>query len=396
MCDIKIRTEKILSRQAINCPFFVLPHTRKVFVMRKLILVFLVFFFHQVVSATEVNFSSHFAPLGTVTLYDENGKTVFVRHGQGEISVDLLEGIYSVDFQDTSGMSAFSEDGRLMFVPAVSGAEIDIYPTYVSGLVRPLMRIATGVGAIHRLKSEILRRQEGDGFKHKHSGFMKVGMQYANHTFNGDTSAMRANMVRESSRAMTGGYTYSWPTGDVLGTFSYLASDVGAFNSMKSVYGINTSCRKTQIVKNYNPCNLTYGYDDALTSFSSQGGKNKGGQCKAFTNLVAYRSGVLHGTNWAWKSLPTDSSTVGYPALTASNIQAGDVIRRPSGAYSDPHGGIVVRVLTNGAVILDSNWVGGGNGNENIGTHVMSFTGTGSISDLGSYRRYTCVYTNNC
>lgn len=379
--------------------------------MRKLILVFLTLFFYQVSSAaggqaftTEVTFSSHFAPLGQITLYDDDGDTVFVWHGQGEIKAELLEGIYFVDFQDNSGMSAFSDDGRLMFVPAVSGAEIDVYPSYVRNLERPLMRIAAGVGAIHRLKSEMLRRQEGDGFKREHAGFIKVGMQYANHTFNGDTTAMRVNLIRESSRAMTGGYTYSWPTGNVPGSFSYLASDVGAFNSMKDGikgYGTSTSCRRVQGVSGlnsgYTKCYLTYGYDDTPSLFSSQGGKFKGGQCKAFTNLVAYRSGVLHGTNWAWKNLPSDSVTTNYPLLTSGNIQAGDVIRRPYPTYTDPHGGIVVRVLSgNKAVILDSNWVDGGNGNENIGTHEMSFTGSGSISDLGTYRRYNCVYANNC
>jgi hypothetical protein len=117
------------------------------------------------------------------------------------------------------------------------------------------------------------------------------------------------------------------------------------------------------------------------------------GQCKALQNLVLYRSGVYHKSGgWAFSTLPLDSRvpSVGRKA-TSGALRLGDVLRRPNG-----HSAIVVRIINNTSVVVfDSNWVGG-DGYEHSGSHVMSFTGTGKITDLGTYYILDCVYNGTC
>ncbi len=244
-----------------------------------------------------------------------------------------------------------------------------------------------------------------------------------------DTAHTR--VIQECSQAMSGSWwTYNetnWPATTTYGTYAYISSDLGAWGRLlDSTYGCTTntsgscitpwtrgwwtSCRSNTSVQNFTPCSETYGDLDAASQFDCQGScasgiKHRGGQCKPFMNLVAYRSGLYQNSGNAWKSFPSDAAIAGsdpngtlMPKATWSNIVEGDYLRRPKTAtVLDPHATIVVRKIDSAhVVVVDSNWVNGGDGNETIGSHVMGFTGTGAISDLGSYRVLRCVYTGGC
>ncbi len=229
-------------------------------------------------------------------------------------------------------------------------------------------------------------------------------------------------VIQECSQAMTGSWwTYNatnWPTGTTYGTYAYISNDLGAWGKLLDNtynYGIRgwwTSCRKTNSppTNNYGPCSLTYGDLDTASLYDSQGGSYKhGGQCKPFMNLVAYRSGLYQNPGYAWKSFPSDAcikcsncdnnnciarsdTDTNYPKATYANIVEGDYLRRPYG-----HAAIVVRKISSSQVIvLDSNWVNGGDGYETIGSHSMGFTGSNDNYDLGAYRVLKCAYTGGC
>lgn len=218
--------------------------------------------------------------------------------------------------------------------------------------------------------------------------------------YSGAPTGDRGRLLWEATRAVVGSAnadSEDWsPTGDMYATSSYVSTDTGAWSSLRSAYGIYVSCRNdNDSSNNYTPCSLQYGSDD-VSQYECQNGSctsnYHGGQCKAFSNLVAYRSGVFHGNDWAWKSLPSDSwitSNCNY--VTSGNIQAGDVLRSTS--YG--HAVIVARVFSSTSVmVIDSNWLGG-DGYEKVGAHEMSFSGSG-ISDLDNYRVLNCVYNNDC
>lgn len=252
--------------------------------------------------------------------------------------------------------------------------------------------------------------------------------------------ADHTRVIRECSQAISGSWwTYdetNWPeyeqsngyTGVTLGSYAYISNDLGAWGKLLdattaySVRGYYTSCRSEAAdppstdpdegVVNYTPCHLAYGDLDTASSYDYQGGYYHGGQCKPFMNLVAYRSGLYQNPYYAWKSFPTDlciyytTATCNYdpayrvarptddtdmPMATYSNIEPGDYLRLPWG-----HALIVVRKIdSSNVVVLDSNWVGGGNGYEKIGSHVLGFSGSGN-NNLGNYRVLKCAYTGNC
>jgi len=213
--------------------------------------------------------------------------------------------------------------------------------------------------------------------------------------YNGAPTGDRGRLLWEATRAVVGSAnadSEDWsPAGTMYATSSYVSTDTGAWNSMLNAYGNNACC----VDGGLSPCSLTYPCSTVLfyeCQSSSCTNNYHGGQCKAFSNLVAYRSGVFHGDNGAWKSLPTDSwITSNCSYVTSGTIQAGDVLRSTS--YS--HSVIVARVFSSTSVmVIDSNWLGG-NGYEKVGAHEMSFSGSG-IGDLDNYRRINCVYNNNC
>lgn len=138
--------------------------------------------------------------------------------------------------------------------------------------------------------------------------------------------AARTRMIQEASQAMTGSWwTYNetnWPTATTYGTYSYVSSDLGAWNLLLDnnynggVRGWWVSCRRNSTTYNYNttdaPCLFT-AYGDLNTAslydcqgICSSGIQHKGGQCKPFTNLVAYRSGIYQNPGYAFKKLPDD------------------------------------------------------------------------------------------
>lgn len=224
--------------------------------------------------------------------------------------------------------------------------------------------------------------------------------------YSGAPTGDRGRLLWEATRAVVGvanADSEDWsPTGEMFATASYVSTDAGAWSSLRSAYGIYVSCRNDDdSSNNYTPCYLTYG-TDTVSQYECQNGSCSnnyhGGQCKAFSNLVAYRSGIFHGNDWAWKSLPIDSwisSNCNY--ITSGSIQAGDVLRSTSYGHSV----IVARVFSSTSVmVIDSNWVlpnstDSGNGYELIGAHEMSFSGSG-IGDLDNYRVLNCVYNNDC
>jgi len=114
-----------------------------------------------------------------------------------------------------------------------------------------------------------------------------------------------------------------------------------------------------------------------------------------FMNLVLYRSSVFTKTTGAWLSLPSDASISGssYVYETSGTISVGDVLRDPISA--EAHATIVVYAPSGGPYrVVDSNWVNGSSGNANseyIGSHTMTFSGTG-LNNLGRYKNLTCVY----
>lgn len=221
-------------------------------------------------------------------------------------------------------------------------------------------------------------------------------------------------VIQECSQAMTGSWwTYNetnWPTGTTYGTYAYISSDLGAWGKLLdntyngSVRGWWTSCRRTSGVQNFSPCSsqIVYGDLDTASLYDSQSGYKHGGQCKPFMNLVAYRSGKYQGVNYAWKSFPSDGAISTWstapdqmPWATYANIVEGDYLRRTTSGTQ--HAAIVVRKISSSqVVVMDSNWVNNGDGYETIGSHMMGFTGSGGISDLGSYRVLKCAYTGGC
>ncbi|MFA6603599.1 MAG: hypothetical protein WCT10_02010 [Patescibacteria group bacterium] len=222
-------------------------------------------------------------------------------------------------------------------------------------------------------------------------------------------------VIQECSQSMSGSWwTYNetnWPTGTTYGTYAYISNDLGAWGKLLDNtynYGIRgwwTSCRKTNSpqTNNYGPCSLTYGDLDTASLYDCQGTctggiHHRGGQCKPFMNLVAYRSGTYQNPGYAWKSFPNDATIAAsdpngtlMPAATYANIVEGDYLRRPYG-----HALIIVRKISSSQVIvLDSNW-SGGNGTEQISSHSMAFGSGDSDSNLGAYRVLKCAYTGGC
>lgn len=340
----------------------------------------------------DVRFVAAFAPIETVTFYDRDGYVVEELDGaDGELAALLPEGVYFADIRDDYGNSVYDSNERMMFAPRVEGAELHLDPFEIPGSEVPLIGVVVG----DRTRLE----------EHDHD--VEVSME-ALHTTGPDH---RGRMVWEAARAMVGpslAGTHTWGTSTVTSIHNYVGEDSGAWTSLRGGYGTFTSCRHdNDASNNFSPCSLTYG-SDTVNQYSCQGscpaGTYRGGQCKAFMNLVAYRSGVYHGASWAWKTFPLDSviddAGTSYPLATYATVATGDLLRRPTSAGS-PHAAIVVRVISSSQiVVVDSNWVnpggGSGDGLEIIASHTMGFTGTWAVTDLGSYHRLSCVYAGTC
>lgn len=344
-----------------------------------------------------------FGKVGSVEVYDETGNVV-------ESSIDgdlsLNDGKYYAKIQDTDGNETFESDGKLMFLPTINNTPANTDPKSVSWSETPVVEFIVDNGNVD----------------HKVFTSNNASNDVNQKIYDATVTGARARVLWEIALAMIGPINtdnYSWvTTQDEYSKYPYVSSiDPVAWSTARKALGINTSC-KDSVNGNYSPCKLNYGAENVLTyvdqnknfldpaivgSKISCQGKYRGGQCKTFVNLVLYRSLVYRNSNGTFKILPSDATVTLKPLVTPESIQAGDVLRMPGG-----HGLFVVKIITKTAdtitkkiinakvVVVDSNWLGG-NGCEQVGSHLMSFdiAKTG-VSNLKNYNKLDCVYDGQC
>lgn len=221
----------------------------------------------------------------------------------------------------------------------------------------------------------------------------------------------RTALVREAARAIAGPnsvLTSSWPESALYAGYPYITEDPMAWQHVLEWYGARlTSCKRDGYGYAYYPCCLNFG-PSVVASYASQSGPRNcsdgethfhGGQCKAFVNMLAYRSGVYRRADGGFKPLPTDNEirfgdAVDYPWATRATIAVGDILRYV-GPANEAHALVVVKKISSSRyIVVDSNWVGG-EGREIIGSHEMTFSGKG-VANLGNYRVLACVYSGRC
>lgn len=126
-------------------------------------------------------------------------------------------------------------------------------------------------------------------------------------------------------------------SGSTVSDWNYLASDQGAFDTMRGYYRSNSSVSPW------------FGTSD---TYALKGGYGRGGQCTFFASLIIYRA---------------VRKTVLFYGAAAGNVvpvryaRPGDVILRKNyGGLTGqvPHVAVVVKVLGDGLDVVDSNWVG--------------------------------------
>ena len=232
----------------------------------------------------------------------------------------------------------------------------------------------------------------------------------------------------------------------VFSEFSYLSKDVGALKKVFGALGSPStcylhpydrcydekgnrsycwckdcksekgcvSCQPYTCFVQYDPTTQTDQYSQSETQNDINKtdypmGVARGGQCKAFVNLLLYRSGVYQGPapTYAFKQLPTDPTIKGdlrlFPPVDDKNLREGSVLRRPDGLI---HALIVLARLPGptpdnpNLLVIDSNYLDPtgnrkGDGHEVIGTHIMPLRDPDGIkSDLNGYRNLDCVYAD--
>lgn len=319
--------------------------------------------------ATSVRFSALFANLESVAIYNEDVELVEILNDNFE--TQLMPGFYYLDIRDDYDNTPYDENGRLFFQPVAMGAELSESPIFIEIDGNEISVIGLTV--------------------YENGGVLRQAL------YDGAPTGDRGRLLWEATRAMrpyeptnlVDSETW-YPAGTMYATASYVSTDEGAWNAMLNAYGDYACCVDGEL----SPCYLSEACSDVSTyecQDTSCTNNYHGGQCKAFQNLICYRSGIFHGENWAWRSLPVDSwISSNCDNITSGSIQAGDVLR-----YPYYHSIIVARVFSSTSVmVIDSNWVGG-NGYELIGAHEMSFSGSG-VSDLDNYRVLDCVYNNDC
>jgi hypothetical protein len=243
--------------------------------------------------------------------------------------------------------------------------------------------------------------------------------------------APHRRVMQECSQAMKGSWdTYNetnWPTATTYASYAYTSADSGAWNLLMSNYGgvdpngvyhtaYNVSCRYDSSTVYYTPCNITYGsHDTMLSRYTCQGNcpatYNHGGECYAFMNLLAYRSGVYQKPNYGFRIFPSDNC-IRYTTATC-NLPAAQKVLRPAADADMPlvpnttlvpgdflrnpgvHALIVVSTANSPNItVLDSNSVSPDHltYEEIVGSHVKT------LSDLAAYRVLKCAYntTNTC
>ena len=130
--------------------------------------------------------------------------------------------------------------------------------------------------------------------------------------------------------------------------------------------------------------------------FVMDGDYPRGGQCKAFVNLLLYRSGIYQGPapTYTFKRLPNDDTIdLVAPMVAGGSLRIGDALRN---TVNTGHALVVLARIEPkdgkplSALVMDSNFIKGSDGHEIIGTHVMT------INELSSYRDLDCVYAGTC
>jgi|GEM_PF-1124466 len=205
------------------------------------------------------------------------------------------------------------------------------------------------------------------------------------------SSNPRTAVVLEAILAVTG---WDWKVGRAIngmaaGDWNYYATDVNAYNHIKSWYG-----------RSY--ASLWSLYFSNIFSYGHYGGYGRGGQCRGFANLIWYRGANWHHMLYSYKRFADDyAKPANHRVCTKPYYKArrGDIIQYYKNGKS--HTAIVVAILGGregssvySVDVIDANWVGGAN-NEIIGRHpisrITSGSGNGGISDLDQYIVIDCL-----
>lgn len=188
-------------------------------------------------------------------------------------------------------------------------------------------------------------------------------------------------IVLEARLAVTG---WDWRVSRSIGgwavsDWNYLASDWNAYKVMKLWYGTNAS-----VWSIYYTNAVRYGF------YNNYG---RAGQCVHFTNLILYRSSTYQKVLPSYASCRIDyGDNAGSRNYTKhfSKVLIGDILRSKK---DNGHTGIVSAILAGvpgvsvtAVDMIDCNFVGG-SGQEIIGQHVISTSG----SDLGDLDNYYAV-----
>ncbi|MFA5030022.1 MAG: hypothetical protein WC495_00325 [Patescibacteria group bacterium] len=174
--------------------------------------------------------------------------------------------------------------------------------------------------------------------------------------------------------------------GMAAGDNNYCATDLNAYNYIKSHYGTAYASVWSLYFSNIN-------------SYAFYGGFGRGGQCRGFANLIWYRGTNWHNMLYSYQTFIDDyAKPANQRRWTKPYNQArrGDIIQ-----YRTGHTAVVEAILggTEGSSVysvdvIDANWVGG-DGQEIIGRHpisrITSGSGNGGINDLDQYIVIDCI-----
>lgn len=398
-----------------------------------------------------------FVGLDHVDVYSLGGGYLNSVDNASDFVDSLPEGAYYMDFVDENGNGSFTADGRMAFAPQGTGFLpvdgpfeiedasgpvwlVEVAPELEAN-ARLTLRAAIGDESLRPWKDVLpewqvnLPPEEMDA---PDDDITPVPVSYSTTT---SSSSARLRVTWELAFAMTGNYSGSCNTstscwtrsGTAPGSTSsyyatwdsdgngtgYIDYDETAWDLLTSKYtsgdascaqsGYSSSvgCGVSSSIgvgtgKNYT-CQSSSGSCTGGTSTSAT--KPRGGQCKAFQNLVLYRSGQYRSSG-GWKKLPSDSTISGYsssgtdaPTTSTSNIAVGDVLRRLTTVHSMTV--VAYDSATQQALVVDSNYQGTTSStyNEYIGAMVVGFsttTFTSSYKRLSNYRNLKCVYTGRC
>jgi hypothetical protein len=162
--------------------------------------------------------------------------------------------------------------------------------------------------------------------------------------------------------------------GNAVGDWNYLASDLNAYG----------------VIKGWYPRPLASAWDtyySSIQAYGFSGNYGRGGQCVGFANTITYRSGIYQRRFPTYAQCLADYNGPRNYTKPVAKLRIGDIIRSFS---TNGHTAIVVRIMSGqegtsvtSVDLVDANWVGG-MGQEVIGRHVISKSGSG-LSNLNNY-----------